>query len=92
MQKRKITLVNNPETGKFEIREGYEVRVVLTANQFADLMMEIKEFIEARNPDRTRRMREKRERKIRRFVYWSMVKQKFFEFLAKVTGKLLGTK
>lgn len=84
MQQHKIKLVNNDQERKFEIWEGMTLKASLTPGQFSDLMLEIKRFIEERNPKRTRIIRERRERKIRRYVYWMMFKQKIAELFQKL--------
>lgn len=86
MQQHKIRLVNNDQERKFEIWEGSMLKASLTPGQFSDLMMEIKRFIEERNPKRVAVIQRRRERKIRRMVYWMMFKQKVAEWFQKYFG------
>ncbi len=84
MQQHKIRLVNNDQERKFEIWEGSMLKASLTPGQFADLMMEIKRFIEERNPKRTAIIQRRRERKIRRAIFWITLREKIREFFKKL--------
>lgn len=80
----RIKLVNNDQEKKFEIWVGNTMKVSLTPGQFSMLMMEIKKFIEERNPERTKHIRERRQRKIRRAIFWITLREKIREFFKKL--------
>lgn len=82
----RIKIVNNDREQRFELWDGKILMTSLTPGQFADLMLGIKRFLEERNPKRAAIMQKRRERKIRRRVYWMMFKQKVAEWFQKYFG------
>lgn len=80
----RIKIVNNDREQRFELWDGKILMTSLTPGQFADLMLGIKRFLEERNPKRTAIIQKRRERKIRRAIFWITLREKIREFFKKL--------